>query len=484
MRVLAITGNASLVVALGSMMRDWEVVTVRNAEEAASAGSDSAVALIDLGDTDAGLEVADRLYSVGITIPAVVIGDRLVEGQRASILIRPFSLEDLSVAVREASERVFDEPPAPQPVPQRAPEPAAAPTPREPKPPAATWKAPQPQAPPASGPRAEPAASHGGATTAPRPPQRKPEEKPRPLTVVPPPEKTLERAVERQPTPQAPEAPRPAEPQPEQRPEPPVAAPTPKPIPQAAPPRPQLPVDPSPEPAQAPPVAKPPPPAEPAPRPVQAPAASAAEASGGSAATAPQQAPITEPAGRWRLRRKPAVQPDELEPPVVRRLKATASQLHNLNSLIDELPVLVDLREMADALAGEIEALFSAPVASVFIRGDDGYHAVAHRGLSRVESGMIVPETQPLFSDVLRTREGILIQPVDLAQGLVAGIGGARTEAMMAAPAVLHGECFAIIVVGGDRFGETDLDRLSDLATEAAPGLAVAHLIKQIRDRT
>ncbi len=111
-------------------------------------------------------------------------------------------------------------------------------------------------------------------------------------------------------------------------------------------------------------------------------------------------------------------------------------------------------------------------------------HAIAHRGLSRVESGMIVLETQPLFSDVLMTREGILIQPVDLAQGLVAGIGGARTEALMAAPAVVGGECVAIVVIGGDRFTETDLDRLSDLAAEAAPGLAVAHSLQRLRNRS
>ena len=105
MRVLAVTTNASLVVALGSMMRDWEVVTVREVERATDEGSDSAVALIDLGETDAGIEAAGRLSTLGILIPCVVIGDKPVDDVRAQVLVRPFSLEDLGNAVREAATR-------------------------------------------------------------------------------------------------------------------------------------------------------------------------------------------------------------------------------------------------------------------------------------------------------------------------------------------------------------------------------------------
>jgi hypothetical protein len=167
----------------------------------------------------------------------------------------------------------------------------------------------------------------------------------------------------------------------------------------------------------------------------------------------------------------------------MRRLKAAAMFTQELEALIDELPVLADLRSLAGALVEEVQAQFAAPVASVFVREADGFHVVAQRGLSRVEEGMVVPETQPLFSDVLQTKEGILIQPIDLAQGLVSGIGGSRTEAMMAAPAVVHGRCVAIVIAGGDRFDETDLDRLGDLAIEAAPGFALAIAIDRLRDR-
>lgn len=207
-----------------------------------------------------------------------------------------------------------------------------------------------------------------------------------------------------------------------------------------------------------------------------------------SAPAARFEVPEPEPqqGARWRRKRRPQqpVVPEETESPLVRRLKAAAAWGREIEELLSELPVLEDLWEMADALAGDVESQFSAQVAAVFVYGEEGYQAAAHRGLSRVEAGMVVPETQPLFSDVIRTQEGILIQPVDLAQGLVSGIGGARTEAMMAAPVVSEGACIAIIVVGGDRFAETDLDRLSDLAIEAAPGLAVARLLQRLSGRS
>ncbi|MGH2785787.1 MAG: hypothetical protein ACRDJ1_11035, partial [Actinomycetota bacterium] len=105
MRVLAVTTNASLVVALGSMMREWEVVNVRDLERATAEAAGSTVALIDLGDTDAGVQMADQLYLKGITIPCVVVGDKDAGDVRATVLVRPFSLEELGAAVRDAESR-------------------------------------------------------------------------------------------------------------------------------------------------------------------------------------------------------------------------------------------------------------------------------------------------------------------------------------------------------------------------------------------
>jgi GAF domain-containing protein len=436
-RVLAVTGNTSLVVALGSYMRDWEVVNVRTAQEAAGSAEGSIVAVIDLGDSETGIEAADQLYQLGLGIPSVVIGDRQIDHPNVAMLIRPFSLEDLSAAVQEASQRPITPIGVPRQTTEAGSPPVAA------SPPAAPPASPEEKQRPLSVVR--PAPESGGA----RPEAPKPVEHLEPETA-----QQKDVAAEPQPAAEPPTEPTRAEP--EERKEDRPRQPAVKQAPQ--------------RPAAAPP--------QRAPTPSVAPVAT-------QTAAAPAQPPAaSEPAGRWRLRRKPArpigteVEP---EPPLLRRLRAVAAQLHELNSLIDELPVIRDIRALADALVGEMESQFSAPIAAVFTRADDGYHAIAHRGLSRVEAGMVVIETQPLFSDVLRTGEGILIQPVDLAQGLVAGIGGARTEALMAAPAILGDQVVAIVVVGGDRFVEVDLDRLTDLASEAAPGLAVASLLQRLR---
>lgn len=452
MRVLAITGNASLVVALGSMMRDWEVVNVRDVDEAAGSVQGAVVALIDSGDTSQGVEVADKLYRGGITIPCVIIGDVGNDHPRASILIRPFSLEDLGTAVKVAAER------GPAPAADSSPVPA---TPDEP--PVTTVT----HAPPAE--RASTVSSRTGAPAAAVVPAPAPEPEKEPsrrggLSVVRPEPEVEERPAEEEAGEEEPlpDATVDAEPIPE-----PVETPTRttadyvrSPLEEAVAPEPPA----APTPAQR--ESFPPP----------APAARF---------EAPSQAEPAQPSARWRRKRRPQQQTvaAEAESPLVRRLRAAASWAREVESLLEELPVLQDLWNLADALVGEIETQFSAQVTSVFARGEDGYQAVAHRGLSRVEAGMVVPESQPLFSDVISTQEGILIQPVDLAQGLVAGIGGARTEAMMAAPVIVDGQCIAIVVVGGERFAEVDLDRLSDLATEAAPGLAVALVLQRLSGR-
>ena len=485
MRVLAVTSNASLVVALGSMMREWEVITVRDVERAMAEGSGSSVALIDLGATDAGMEMADRLYSSGVTIPCVVLGDKLVDDTRASVLVRPFSLEELGTAVREAATR-----------PARAA--AAEPVEAEPKtpPPAEPRRAP---------PRMEtPIVGNGGPGLARRAePQPRFEPEP-PFEPDPEPAPRLGLKVVRE------------ESQPDVEPvvgyvdEAAVVAPETEPYIEAEPyveteayiePEPYIEAEPYIEPE---PYVEPQPSVEPEPElawettaePIATPEwASPAEPepadSGGVRSVwhepLPADRPAAEPPGRWKLRRRAAraERPaPAAEAPLVRRLKIAAAHARELEDLIAQLPFLADLRAMAEGLIEEIDRQFVCGVASVSVRGESGYEVVGHRGLSRVEAGMVIPETQSLFSDILKTREGILIQPVDLAQGLVSGIGGARTEAMMVAPALVDDECVAMVVVGGDQFTEGDLDRLSDLAAEAAPGLAVAQLLNRLRDYT
>lgn len=435
-------------------MREWEVIAVRDLERATAEAGESAVALIDLGETDAGIDMANKLYHNGITIPCVVVGDKPVDDGRASVLVRPFSLEDLGTAVREAAAR-----------PTLAPAPASRVEEAEPE--------------------VRLAVGNGSAVEAPplrRPPIPAPkpvvEPAPEPVEESPPIETSAPlETVEV-------EAPEPAlEPEPVSAPAPVVEVPEPA-------------WEPAPEPE---PSHQPEPAWEPAPEPVAqttTPPAPVWERPADHEATRPvfhethpgQPPPTATPAKTgWKRRLRTggrpqhAVQP-EAEAPIVRRLKVAAAHALELEDLIGQMPFLADLHAMAAGLVGEIDRQFVCAIASVTVRRQEGFAVVAHRGLSKVESGMVILESQPLFSDVLKTRDGVLIQPVDLAQGLVAGIGGSRTEAMMVAPALVNDEIVAIVVVGGEQFTELDLDRLSELAAEAAPGLAVALLLDRLRN--
>ena len=447
MRVLAVTTNASLVVALGSMMREWEVVTVRDVERAMTEAPGSSVALIDLGETDAGVQVADQLYHNGITIPCVVIGDKAVEDGRATVLVRPFTLDDLGAAVREAAAA------AARPT-------AAAAAPAIPAAPVApAGVRPPVQAEAEASARTPDKVEHEGNGSPgvtswqeelrePAPPRER-VTKPEPVA---PPRAPL-KVVEPKSEPASPPA-----------------------VAEVAPPQPPVFARAEPEP-----IPEPEPTWEQADEPVAEETAFWDEPSSAEPARSP------EPGGRWKLRRKPtrtAAPETSSDAPLVRRLKSAAAHAQELEDLIDQMPFLADLTAMADGLIDEIDRQFVCSVASVSVKREDGYHVVAHRGLSRVEAGMVIPETQSLFSDVLKTREGVLLQPVDLAQGLVAGIGGARTEAMMVAPALVNGTVVAMVVVGGDRFAEADLDRLTDLAAEGAPGVAVAEFLDRLRNRS
>ena len=423
MRVLAVTTNASLVVALGSMMRDWEVVTVREVERASDEGAGSAVALIDLGETDAGMEAAGRLYTLGILIPCVVIGDKPVDDVRATVLVRPFSLEDLGNAVRAAATGPARPAPAAEPM---------IPTP------AGNGHAAEASAPAVKGIESpEPLPRHRGLVAVPQ--------------------------TELAPQPDVPSGAEAAEHVEVQEvsdlSEPSESFSAPEARPEAA-------WEPEPEPE---PSARVEPVEQESVRPVF---------------HEPIARETAEP-GRWRLRKRAArlaaAVPESAEAPLVHRLRVAAAHARELEELVAQMPFLADLHAMAEGLVSEVDRQFVCAIASVSVLRDRGYEVVAHRGLSKVEAGMVIPENQSLFSDVIKTREGVLIQPVDLAQGLVAGIGGARTEAIMVAPALANDECVAMVVIGGDKFEELDLDRLAELTAEAAPGIAVAQLLEQLR---
>ncbi|TMK80890.1 MAG: hypothetical protein E6G46_08675 [Actinobacteria bacterium] len=65
----------------------------------------------------------------------------------------------------------------------------------------------------------------------------------------------------------------------------------------------------------------------------------------------------------------------------------------------------------------------------------------------------------------------------------MAGVAGARTEALMVGPVHVDGECIAALVIGRNDFSDEDLDRMDILAREAGPGLALARALQSLRTK-
>ncbi len=389
MRIVAYTVETSLAVTL-STLSEWEVVAASSVEEVVRLAPHASVVLVGRATTAEGLAAADEIYSLGVTIPSVVVGD--VPGREGSVppvVCRPFSLDDLRNAVDAAV--------------------AGAPATNGVYQPAVEAIEPTDEQLPVAAVNIIDLQQERFIRLEPEEEQRKPAEKQHGEE---PPEIT------------------------------PAVAPAPVELP--SPPQPQRVVPP-------PPLATPP-------------------------------APITrEPKQRRRRGRGRTEVGRDTESPLVAKMRRVAATAKDLDELLEELPMVGDLGTMCEALLGEVAERFTPEVASVYIRDTKGFRVVAAHGLSKVERGLIVGLDHPLFGDMIRSPETILIAPVDLAQGLVAGIGGARTQAMLVAPVQVQGRVVAMIVVGRDAFKDAELDSLDALATEAAPGLAVAQMLDRIR---
>jgi hypothetical protein len=188
-----------------------------------------------------------------------------------------------------------------------------------------------------------------------------------------------------------------------------------------------------------------------------------------------------EPPGRsrWFARRARGVQPRERE--LRSRLSKVLSAVSELELLIDEIPALSSLEAIGEFLVDDLVTRLDADCAGFWQAGDDGWRLVAGRGLTPIESKMVVSANQPLFSEVHRTGGGLLVDPVDQAQAAVAGIGGAHTESFMAAAVAVGPGRFGILSVGRDEpFTASHLDLLLGVALEAAPGVAVAEQLLRI----
>lgn len=492
MRILAFTTDASLEVALASLDERFEIVTARDPEGALAEACRSDLALVALGTTERGRNAVEALHRLRVGIPCLIVGDVPLPAPEPTpeptpVLVRPFSLSELTEAMVVAAQRPTPRTaPEPEPEPvieELAPELLSAPAPdsvpTEPDPVAIEVVA-----------EADPVLVESGAAE---------QDGGDPLRDA------VAEAV-RQAESRADEA-IPAAAVLEER-RPPLGFPDHETVedllrqleaaaaataPSGPPAPPQDPVTwaltalheiDHPSPASA----------SPPPRSLPPGAAPEAEATAARimrhAASAPRNGNwLSDRTGernglhRLRRRRRAIQLPGSPRASLMRRVRNALEGARELESLLDEIPSLSDPHAMARALVRETVELLGPETAVLYASDADGYRVAASHGLSAVEQSIVVPREQALFTDIASRMEAVLVAPVDLVRGLVSGIGGTNCDAMMLAPLDVDGRCAGILLAGRSRFGDEDLERLWHLAEEAAPGFAAARLIDRLRHR-
>ena len=419
MRVVALTLDPSLGAAL-NMLDDWEITSARDVDGVVDVARGAQIVLIGVGGTEEGLDIAQQIHSRGVTIPSLVVGEGPVPSSPfAPVVLRPFSLDDLRGAVASAIEGAPLVSSAPEPPPARAPEPHEDHV-NEPDTVVVELR-----------PKETSSDAEAKIDTKPEAPAAKAapgqSARAKQAAVTPPP--AAPRAAQKE---QAGEIPSEDERNELRK--------------RLTTPRPHLPA----RPAEAPPKET-------------------------------RRAPEPAPSRRRGLGRRAAAAAAQAESPFIQRLRTGATAARDIERLIEELPQVADVLAMAQAFLSEAVTAFSPQIASVYWHEPGSFRIVASHGLSRVEQGLIVQDAHPLFAQVLLSSDPVLIAPVDLARGLVSGVAGARTEALIVGPVHVDGECIAALVIGRQDFSDDDLDRMDVLAREAGPGLALARALESLR---
>lgn len=114
MRILTLTDDASLSVTLSQLPFGHDVVAIDSVDQLEEHDRFFHVALIDLGTTRRGLVGASDVIRSGVSAPCLVLGDEkpielAVElAPDASVLVRPFSLEELDASLEELAAAARD----------------------------------------------------------------------------------------------------------------------------------------------------------------------------------------------------------------------------------------------------------------------------------------------------------------------------------------------------------------------------------------
>lgn len=195
--------------------------------------------------------------------------------------------------------------------------------------------------------------------------------------------------------------------------------------------------------------------------------------------------PLRSKVDRWR--RKLTAPPGAGEPaePTERELHERLVQIFAATSQIEsiaaELPIVTDRVALYQAIVMAVADEFTADTVALWRRAHNGWVTAAHRGLTEREASLPVGFDQPVLRDVDARSGAVLLDPTASFQHLISGIGGAHTESFMAASIATGPNRLGILAVGRDEpLAEADLDRLVEMAAEAAVGIGVAEHIERM----
>ena len=211
----------------------------------------------------------------------------------------------------------------------------------------------------------------------------------------------------------------------------------------------------------------------------KAPAKPGAQSDGGTPGE-----PLRSKVDRWRKRLTAPISEEpagagqrELYERLVRIFAATSQ----IESIATELPLITDTSALYQAIVLEVADEFAADSVALWRSEEAGWVAAAHVGLTGHQAGLPIALDQPVLSDLDSQAGAILLEPTISFQGLLRGIGGAHRESFMASAITIGSHRLGILSVGRDEpLVEADLDRLVEMAAEAAVGIGVAEHIERM----
>jgi len=199
--------------------------------------------------------------------------------------------------------------------------------------------------------------------------------------------------------------------------------------------------------------------------------------------------------GRWRKRKGAATREraadvsgeGELYQRLVRVFEATSQ----VRVIIDEFPMVTRRAALYQAVVAAVAEEFQADTVGLWRKRGNGWIVAGHHGFTQREARFPASTDQPLLREIEDTAGAILLDPTSGFQALINGVGGAHTESFMAACVAAGSHRLGILTVGRDRqLVEEELDRLVEMAVEAAVGIGVADhihdmaaLLDRARDR-